>query len=124
MNPTLDGEQVFGTACHVVLEPNPRAIQRDSYAGQNGYTTLDGGSRGGRFRVSGVIVAPDLATLFSYESALLGYADGQQHAFTDTQGRSWPYVIFSGVYRPHHEGPKATDFGWCLPYSLELESVA
>jgi hypothetical protein len=124
MDPSLDGQTVFGTACHVVHEPHPVVVQKDSFFGISGVTALYGGSRGRRFHISGVLVGPDLATVLITEGLLLSMADGIARTFVDTQGRAWPNVIFEGMYRPFAEGPKETDFGWCLPYSCTLEGLS
>jgi hypothetical protein len=124
VNPTLDGADVFGTACHVVHEPSALALQRDSFFGLNGVMALNGGSRGRMFRISGVFVGPDIDTIVASEAFLLSYADGLIHTFVDTQGRSWPNVIFPGQYQPSPEGPKFTDFGFCLPFSCTLEGLS
>jgi hypothetical protein len=123
MDPSIDGQYVLGTACHVEVIPAPRATQRNTYCGQNGYTILDGGARGGTFRVRGVLVGSSLAEVLALEANLSGFADGNAHTLVDTQGRAWPFMYFPGQYQPYPDGPKQTDFGWCLPYSLVMESI-
>jgi hypothetical protein len=124
MDPLLDGSQVFGTACHVVHSPVPVAMQKDAFFGISGVVALYGGSRGRTFQVDGVLVGDDLPSVIAAEGVLLSYADGIARTFTDTQGRSWPNVIFEGEYQPLPEGPKATDFGWCLPYRCMLHGLS
>jgi hypothetical protein len=123
MNPSLGGSYVFGTACHVVHSPHPIALQKGGYFGVTGMTSLYGGGRGRTFEVTGVLVGPDLPTVIAAEGALLTYADGIARTFVDTQGRAWPNVIFEGEYQPSPEGPKPTDFGWCLPYRCILHGL-
>lgn len=123
MNPSFGGSSIFGTACHVVHLPHPAAVQKDEYFGQPGMASLFGGGRGRIFEVTGVLVGPDLPTVIAAEAALLTYADGVARTFVDTQGRAWANVIFEGEYRPSSEGPKPTDFGWCLPYRCILHGL-
>lgn len=124
MDPTFDGLDIFGTACHVVHEPVPIAVQKDAYFGISGLTSLTGGSRGRTFHISGVLVSGDLPGVIAAEALLLSYADGIGRLFIDTQEREWPNVIFEGEYRPNPEGPKITDFGWCLPYQCVLHGLS
>jgi hypothetical protein len=120
MNPSFGGSSVFGTACHVLHVPHPVALQKDGFFGVTGMTALFGGGRGRTFDVTGVLVGSDLPSLIVAEGALLACADGIARTFVDTQGRAWPNVIFEGEYQPSPEGPKSTDFGWCLPYRCIL----
>jgi hypothetical protein len=124
MDPLLDGADVFGTACHVIHSPVPVATQMDAFFGISGVVSLWGGSRGRTFQVDGVLVGEDLFTVIAAEGVLLSYADGIARTFTDTQGRSWPNVIFEGEYQPSPEGPRPTDFGWCLPYRCTLRGLS
>jgi hypothetical protein len=123
MNPSFGGSSVFGTACHVVHVPHPVALQKDGFFGVTGMTALFGGGRGRTFDVTGVLVGSDLPSLIVAEGALLACADGIARTFVDTQGRAWPNVIFEGEYQPSPEGPKSTDFGWCLPYCCILHGL-
>jgi hypothetical protein len=123
MNPSFGGSSVFGTACSVVHLPHPAAVQKNEFLGMKGMTSLFGGGRGRTFEVIGVLVGPDLSTVIASEATLLTYADGIARTFVDTQGRAWPNVIFEGEYRPSPEGPKPTDFGWCLPYRCILHGL-
>jgi hypothetical protein len=123
MNPSLGGSYVFGTACHVVHTPHPVALQRDGFFGVTGMTSLFGGGRGRTFEVTGVLMGSNLPSLIVAEGALLACADGIARTFVDTQGRAWPSVIFEGEYQPSAEGPKPTDFGWCLPYRCILHGL-
>ena len=123
MNPSFGGTFLFGTACHVVHIPHPVAHQKDGFFGVTGMTSLFGGGRGRTFEVAGVFVGPDLPTVIASEGALLAYADGIARTFVDTQGRTWPNVIFEGEYQPSSEGPKSTGSGWCLPYRCILHGL-
>jgi hypothetical protein len=123
MNPIFGGSSIFGTACHVVHSPHPVALQKDGFFGISGMTSLFGGGRGRAFEVTGVLVGDDLPSVILAEGALLTYADGVARTFVDTQGRAWPNVIFEGEYQPSPEGPKPTDFGWCLPYRCVLHGL-
>ena len=122
MDPTLDGVYCFGIACHCEHIPDPPALQIGGYFGQNGLTSLNGGLRGRRFRIEGVLVGTDLPTTIAAEALLLGFGDGYGHAFIDTQGRTWSNMLLIG-YHPSPEGPKSTDQGWCLPYECELRGL-
>ncbi len=123
MNPSFGGIYLFGTACHVVHLPHAAAQHKGSYFGVTGTTALYGGGRGRLFEITGVLVGPNLASVISAESALLSFADGIARNFVDTQGRAWPNVIFEGDYMPSPDGPKSTDFGWCLPYRCTLHGL-
>ena len=123
MNPSFGGSSVFGTACHVVHVPHPVALQRDGFFGVTGMTSLFGGGRGRTFEVTGLLVGSNLPSVIVAEGALLACADGIARTFVDTQGRAWPNVIFEGEYQPSAEGPKPTDFGWCLPYRCVLHGL-
>jgi hypothetical protein len=123
MNPSFGGSSVFGTACHVVHVPHPVALQRDGFFGVTGMTSLFGGGRGRTFEVTGLLVGSNLPSVIVAEGALLACADGIARTFVDTQGRAWPNVIFEGEYQPSAEGPKPTDFGWCLPYRCILHGL-
>jgi hypothetical protein len=123
MNPSFGGAFVFGIACHVVHVPHPVAVQKNDFLGQTGLTSLYGGGRGRTFEVTGVLVGSNLTTVIAAEGFLLAYADGIARTFVDTQGRAWPNVIFEGDYQPSPDGPKSTDFGWCLPYRCILHGL-
>lgn len=120
----LDGVPIFGTAVRVVHLPEQRASDDRSYFGQDGVTRLDAGGRGRRFEVHGVFVGLGSADVIACENVLLSYADGVGRVFVDTQGRSWPNVIFEGVYAADPEGPKPTDSGWSLEYTCELTGLS
>jgi hypothetical protein len=123
MNPSFGGSYVFGTACHVVHVPHSLALQKDGFFGVTGMTSLYGGGRGRTFEISGVFVGTELSAVIGAEASLLAYANGIAQVFIDTQGRAWPNVIFEGEYFPSPEGPKPTDFGWCLPYRCVLRGL-
>lgn len=124
MDPMLNGSYIFGIACHVQHIPHPIAIQKSTYFGINGVTSLMGGSRGRTFRIEGVLVGVTLADVIAAEGILLSYADGITRTFTDTQGRSWPNVIFEGMYQASPEGPKGATTGWALPYTCTLTGLS
>ncbi len=123
MNPSFGSAFIFGTACHVVHVPHPVALQKDGFFGVTGMTALFGGGRGRTFEIAGVLVGSDLPGVIAAEGSLLSYADGIARTLVDTQGRSWPNVIFEGEYQASSEGPKSTDFGWCLPYHCILRGL-
>jgi hypothetical protein len=120
----LDSSPVFGVACQVIHRPNPTAQQIVAYFGTQGLQALYGGSRGRTFTVSGVLFDVSLSALANDEAALLSFADGNTHIFTDTWGRVWPNVIFTqegyqptGKPRPAVSG---TNSGIVLPFSCVL----
>src|SRR5262245_14809121 len=123
MDPTFGGFPIFGTACKVVHIPRANAQQVDAFFGVTGNVTLFGGGRGRVFEITGVLVAETLPELGAFETVLLSYADGIARVFIDTQGRIWPNVIFHGEYMPDADGPKVTDFGWCLPFRAVLHGL-
>ena len=123
MNPSFGGSSVFGTACHVMHVPRPVVLQKESFFGVSGMTSLFGGGRGRIFEITGLLVGYDLPSVIVAEGALLACADGIARTFIDTQGRAWPNVIFEGEYQPSPDGPKPTDFGWCLPYRCILHGL-
>ena len=123
MDPTFANLPIFGTACRVVHLPQANAQQVDAFFGVTGNVTLFGGGRGRVFEISGVLAGYDPPTLMALEALLLSYADGIARTFTDTQGRSWPNVIFHGEYQPSPDGPKITDTGWILPFRCVLHGL-
>jgi hypothetical protein len=121
---TLDGNAIFGTAVNVIHDPHPNAQQMNQYFGIDGQQTLFGGTRGRTFVISGVLSAPNLASLNTVESTLLSYADGSTHTLVDNRGRVWPNVIFRGEYRPSSVGPRPlAGGGWCLAYQLVMQAL-
>jgi hypothetical protein len=121
---TLDGNAIFGNAVTVIHNPHPNAQQINQYFGIDGQQTLFGGTRGRAFVISGVLSAPNIATLNAVEATLLSYADGLTHTLVDNRGRVWPNVIFRGEYTPSSIGPRPlAGGGWCLPYRLMMEGL-
>lgn len=123
MSASFGGLPIFGAAVRVVHEPEPVAVRKTGYVGSSYVAAQSAGGRGRRFTVYGVLLGDSPAGVMEAEALLLSYADGVARVLVDTQGRAWPNVLFPGVYRPDREGPKATDGGWCLPYSCELEGL-
>ena len=117
------GVPCFGTAVSVVHLPERVVEQRTAVAGSSYVAALFGGGRGRRFEISGVLVGDSPQGVMESEALLLALADGIGRDLVDTQGRSWPNVLFEGVYRPDPAGPKETDWGWCLPYRCELQGL-
>ncbi len=113
---SYDSQLIFGAAVRIVHVPQANAQQIDSFMGVNGSVALFGGSRGRTFEITGVFVGASLIAVVAAESVLLSYADGIARTLVDPIGRSFPNVIFEGVYMPNAEGTKPTDFGYCLPY--------
>jgi hypothetical protein len=124
VDPTLDGENVFVTACHVQHVPGRLAIQLDSHFGVSDIAALVGGTRGRTFHIQGVFVGEDLPTCVASEALLLGFMDGLTHTFTDTQGREWPNVMFEGEYQTDPGRPHITDFGWAWPFRCTLVGLS
>jgi hypothetical protein len=123
MDPLFGGLNIFGTACHSIHIPRANAQQVDAFFGVNGKLTLYGGSRGRIHEITGVLIGGTLGEVIAAEGSMLSYADGIARDYTDTQGRTWPNTIFNGEYQPSPEGPKITDFGWCLPYRAVLHGL-
>lgn len=123
-NPLLDGSGVLGTAAHSVHVPNPTETQVNTFFGVNGEVTLFGGTRGRTFEVDGVFTATTLAGIFAAEAALLSFADGNNHTYTDTQGRVWTGVQFRNEYTPDPIGPHPTGTGWCMAFRCVLRGTA
>jgi hypothetical protein len=124
--PTLNGSPVFGLAVRVQYQPRPSAQQINTFFGINGVTLVWGGSRGRTFTVSGVLVGADIPSLAQAEAILTSYDDGIARIFTDTWGRAWPAVVFSGQYQPDPQGPQILCDGsgsWGLPYRCTLYSL-
>ena len=120
---TYGGSAVFGSAVRIRHLPNPAAVQVDGFFGLPGRVSLFGGSRGRVFEVRGLLVGGDTEVVMAAEYVLLSYADGIARVLVDTQGRAWPNVVFLGEYEPDAEGPKPTDWGWCLPYRCTFEGL-
>lgn len=92
-----DGNALFGPAPQVRMTPNPTASQEASFFGSAGSVASFGGTRGRIFEVTGILVSDVAGYDFSELQALCAqiesYADGVGRVFTDTLGRSWPYVV-------------------------------
>jgi hypothetical protein len=113
-----DGNAIFGLAVKVQHVPKASAAQVNAFFGVTGTQSVYGGGRGRTFMVSGVLVAADLSALDAAESTLLSYDDGLARVLTDTWGRNWPDVVFTGEYQPDPMGPRplADGSGVGLPY--------
>jgi hypothetical protein len=128
MQPSYGGSYIFGLACQVQHTPRPSAQQVNTFFGISGSVLVWGGNRGRAFFVTGVLVGADIPTVMQAEATLCSYDDGIARVFTDTFGRSWPYVIFSGQYQPDQRGPQFlctpnNAGGWGLPYRAMFYSL-
>ena len=85
-----------------------------------------GGTRGRTFLISGVLVGDSIAAVAAAEATLLSYDDGVGRTLTDTLGRSWPAVVFTGQYQTDANGPQRLadgSGGWGLPYKATFVSL-
>lgn len=119
----FDGAAIFGLAVSVQHLPGASAQQINSYFGVTGQQLVYGGGRGRLFQIRGVLVGEDLSVLAGAEATLLSYDDGIARTLTDTWGRSWPYVCFTGQYQPDPMGPRPTVGGWALPYRATFRGL-
>ncbi len=121
----LDGSNVFGVCVHVQHEPHPNVQQINEFFGVNGTQTVYGGTRGRTFLITGLLPSFGYYGIAFAENALLSFADGLPHQFTDTLGRVWSNVIYRGEYQPSPGGPKLGAGGdeWFLPYKTVLSAM-
>lgn len=122
----LDGSAVFGIAVRVQHVPHASAQQVSSFFGVSGTQMIFGGTRGRTFMIQGVLVGDTVADVTAAESTLLDYDDGIGRVLTDTLGRSWPAVVFTGQYQPDPTGPQVLCDGngsWCLSYKAVFTSL-
>jgi len=91
-NPSYGGYAIFGRSVSMETSTLPREVQENHYFGLTGTETLDGGGRGGKVTVAGILTAqtlPDLTTMWTtFES----YQDGQTRQLVDTKGRVYQQV--------------------------------
>jgi hypothetical protein len=118
--PSLDGSAVFGAAVTMAHEPCDVAIAYAAYFGVNGLFALNGGGRGRRWEVTGLLVAPDVPLLAVAVSAILSFQDGGVHTLGDTWGQTWPNVMFIGGWKPARRLVVVAGGGFALSYELEL----
>lgn len=89
---SFDGGNIFGAVVSMRTSDNPRASQRNAFAGVSGVESLDQGSRG-RFTVAeGVHAGLALGGLAVVQEAARAYRDGGAYALVDTRGVTWLYV--------------------------------
>jgi|SRR6516162_9682962 hypothetical protein len=121
--PSYGGSPIFGLVTSFAHIPTNVAKQAASFAGVPGMLNLFCGSRGRTFQIRGVFTGPDIPTVNSMEANLLSFADGIARTLTDTRGRSFDNVIFENEYQPDAMGPRPTDTGWCLAYSVTFRGL-
>lgn len=115
--PTYGGSAVLGICCHINHIPNANASQIAAFFGVQGVQSMDGGSRGRVFEVSGILLGQTPAGCIASEILLLSYADGQARTLVDTTGVAWPNVVFRAEYsRTDKFMLNCTLGGWLLPY--------
>ena len=91
---TYGGLDIFLRPFVTLHDPRPSAQQLADYFGVSGQQALWGGFRGRVIAITGMLYAPDLVTLNSYEavwtdptSGVVG--DGIARDLVDTRGRVW-----------------------------------
>jgi hypothetical protein len=89
---TFDGLFLFGEAVCMMTGDPEREVQFGTYFGLNGISSINGGSRGRRTTVRGLLVANDLAAYNVMEGFFYAYLNAGNFTLVDTQGRTWPQV--------------------------------
>jgi hypothetical protein len=120
---TYGGVAIFGLVESFVATVNPVARQETAFFGANGLLSKFGGSRGTTFRIRGVLNDTTIFAVNADEQIILSYADGIARTLTDVRGRFFTNVVFDGAYEPHPMGPRPTDRGWCLEYTMILHGL-
>lgn len=93
-NPTYDGNDL-GPFCYTTTDPEPNELQFTTYAGVNGMTSKNLGSRGNKTAIDGAMVG-DVATLIALEAAMVALKKNAASAtLTDALGRSWSNVLLT-----------------------------
>lgn len=90
--PSYRGAPIFGYSVTMATVDNPRAQQQNAFPGLSGVESLDQGLRGRFTIVSGRMIAPDGATLGTYEANFRSYNDGLSGDLVDNFGSVWPSV--------------------------------
>jgi len=90
----------LGLAPRVTMTPNPSEKQLNAFFGYSGVQSLWGGRRGRIFEVQAVFSGANLAAVVALRDALLVYDDGVARTLTDTTGKVWTNVVFSGAFQP------------------------
>jgi hypothetical protein len=120
---TYGGVAIFGLVESFVATVNPVARQVTAFPGVNGLLSKFLGSRGTTYRIRGVLNDNSLGALNADEQVLLSYADGIARTLTDVRGRSFSNVVFDGEYDPDPMGPRPTDTGWALRYTMIMHGL-
>lgn len=90
--PAYGGAAIFGTSVSMTTVDNPRRQQMNQFPGINGRESLDQGFDGRFTVVTGLLIAPDAATLNSLENLFRSYNDGYARTLVDNFGNSWDFV--------------------------------
>ena len=109
--PTFNGEAIFGVAVKMATASNPRADQKNAFAGLNGVESLDQGDRGTVTTVSGHLIGIGPAGLNAALMLFRSYRDGRAYALVDNFGNTWPFVKLAS-FEPTGKVNRQTD-GYC-----------
>lgn len=117
--PTYGGVALFGKSVSVKHNPNANAAQIAAFFGVNNVQTLDGGSRGRVFEITGCLYGATPAACVFAEQFLLSFGDGIGRTLIDTTGLPWSDVVFKREFTRQGQFMKdcTFPFGWILPYS-------
>ncbi len=131
--PTYGGRPIFGFAVHIEQVPAQSAQQVEAFFGVPGMLSVFGGSRGRSFQISGVLFDFDIVSLNLDEDVFTpgvngSLADGVARVLTDTRGRNWANVVYTGQFQPDPMGPRpavcGAGGGWALPYKAVFHGLS
>ncbi len=122
--PTFNGQNIFGTACVVLSEPMPAAIQMRSYPGVRGWEKLSLGDRGITHKVTGQLVGN---TTYDLGSAMLVIfplvvASISGVFFDDLHGLNWPNTFIQS-FRFTEPAAPTPGWGYTQGYEAALMTI-
>jgi hypothetical protein len=91
---SFGGSAIFGRAARSQTSAAERAKQVNEFFGLNGVEVLDGGARGGKTVVAGIIAGAGVAAYQTAWSVAASYQDNQPRTLVVADG-SFPQVIMT-----------------------------
>ena len=90
--PSFDGIPMFGFGYSMRTGEPEREVQTASFFGLNGIASINGGGRGRKTNVAGMLYGATLADYNAAEQYFYLYLNAGNFVLIDTQGRVWPNV--------------------------------
>jgi len=90
--PSFDGIAMFGYGVQMRTGEPEREVQTASFFGINGIASINGGGRGRKTMVAGMLRGTTLEEYNAAEQLFYLYLNAGNFLLTDTQGRYWPQV--------------------------------